>query len=135
LIKFDKIPYFCWVAPSVVDVTGDIKTVRYTEPILPGPSVLYGAPQRVTASRQSDQVTVTWSMVDMTLDDDRGYMLDVWVCQNGELLWQPVGLSDKYQTSYTFNDQAGCAWASGGKLAAVEKHGYTTWVTIPWPAL
>jgi hypothetical protein len=104
LIKFDKIPYFCWVAPSVVDVTGDIKTVRYTEPILPGPSVLYGAPQRVTASRQSDQVTVTWSMVDMTLDDDRGYMLDVWVCQNGELLWQPVGLSDKYQTSYTFTD-------------------------------
>jgi len=26
-----------------------------------------------------------------------------------------VGLSDKYQTSYTFTDQVGCAWASGGK--------------------
>jgi hypothetical protein len=134
LIKFDKLTYSCWVAPSVVDVKGDIKTVRYTEPRLPGPSVLYGEPQRVAASRQGDQVTVTWSVVDMTLDDDRGYMLDVWVCQNGELLWWPVGLSDKYQTSYTFTDQAGCAWTSGGKLAAVEKHGYTTWVTIPWPA-
>lgn len=133
-IKFDKLTYFCWVAHSVVDVQGDIKTVRYTEPLLPGPSVLYGPPQRVTAARQGDQVTVTWNMADMTLDDDRGYMLDVWVCQNGELLWRPVSSSDKYQTSYTFTDQAGCAWASGGKLAAVEKHGYTTWVTIPWPA-
>jgi hypothetical protein len=26
-----------------------------------------------------------------------------------------VGLSDEYQTSYTFTDQAGCAWTSGGK--------------------
>ena len=88
----------------------------------------------MTASRQANQVTVTWSMVDMTLDDDRGYMLDVWVCQNGELLWWPTATSDKYQTSYTFTDQAGCVGTSGGKLAAVEKHGYTTWVTIPWPA-
>jgi hypothetical protein len=134
LVKFDKLTYFCWVAPSVVDVTGDIKTVKFAEPLLPGPSVLYAPPARVVATRQGDQVTVSWNMVDMTEDDDRGYMLDVWVCQNGNLLWWPVALSNKYQTSYTFTDQAGCAQASGGKLAAVEKHGYTTWVTIPWPA-
>ncbi len=108
--------------------------VRYIEPLLPGPSVLYSPPQRVAATRQGNQVTVTWSMVDMTEDDDRGYMLDVWVCQNGELLWMPTATSDKYQTTYTFTDQAGCSLPSSGKLAAVEKHGYTTWVTIPWPA-
>jgi hypothetical protein len=134
LIKFDKLTYFCWVAPSVVNVTGDIKMAKYTEPLLPGPSVLYGAPQRVAATRQGDQVTVIWSMVDMTEDDDQGYMLDVWVCLNGELLWWPVGLINKYQTSVTFTDQAGCLQPSGGKLASVEKHGYTTWVPIPWPA-
>ncbi|MDO9130250.1 MAG: hypothetical protein Q7U34_10330, partial [Anaerolineales bacterium] len=133
LIKFDKLPYFCWVAPSVIDIQGNIKMIKFADPHLPGPSALYGPPQRVTATRQGDQVSVTWSLVDMTLDDDRGYMLDVWVCQNGGLLWRPVALSDKYQTSYTFTDQAGCSGTSGGKLAAVEKHGYTTWVTIPWP--
>jgi len=133
LVKFDKLTYFCWVAPSVVDVIGDIKSVKYAEPLLPGPSVLYASPGRVVATRQGDLVTVTWSMVDMTDDDDRGYMLDVWVCQNGGLLWWPVALSNRYQTSYTFTDQTGCAQISGGKLAAVEKHGYTAWVPIPWP--
>lgn len=69
----------------------------------------------MAASQHGDQVTVTWSIINMTEDDDRGYLLDVWVCQNGELPWWPVGLSDEYQTSYTFTDQAGCAWTSGGK--------------------
>ncbi|MDI6770031.1 MAG: hypothetical protein QMD04_10210 [Anaerolineales bacterium] len=134
LIKFDKLSYFCWVAPSVIDIQGDIKIVRYADPRLPGPSVLYGPPQRVTATRQGDQVSVTWSLVNMTLDDDRGYMLDVFVCQNGAYLWWPVSLPDQYQTGYTFTDQAGCAGTSGGKLYAVEKHGYTEAVPIPWPA-
>ena len=26
----------------------------------------------------------------MTLDDDRGYFLDVWVCQNGNYVWVPT---------------------------------------------
>lgn len=79
LIKFDKLSYFCWVAPSIIDIEGDVKMIKFADPYLPGPSVLYGPPQRVTATRQGDQVTVTWSLVDMTLDDDRGYLLDVWV--------------------------------------------------------
>jgi len=33
-IKFDKLDYFCWVSPSVVDVTGDVTTVYFTEPKL-----------------------------------------------------------------------------------------------------
>jgi hypothetical protein len=30
-VKFDKLNYFCWVAPSVVDVVGDVKTLAYKE--------------------------------------------------------------------------------------------------------
>src|SRR5512141_1687874 len=30
-IKFDKLGYMCWVAPSVVDVVGDVSTVGYKE--------------------------------------------------------------------------------------------------------
>lgn len=65
LIKFDKLPYFCWVARSVIDIQGDIKMIEFADPHLPGPSALYGPPQRVTDTRQGDQVSVTWSLVDI----------------------------------------------------------------------
>ena len=35
--------------------------------------------------------------------------------------------------SYTFTDEKGCEGDPKGKLYAVEKHGYTDPVTIPWP--
>ena len=69
----------------------------------------------------------------MTLDDDRGYFLDVWVCQDGNYVWMPTSLPDQYHTTATFTDQSGCSQPSGGKLYTVEKHGYTTPVDIPWP--
>ena len=43
-IKFDKLNYFCWVAPSVVDAEGDVSMIYMTDVRLPGPSVLYGPP-------------------------------------------------------------------------------------------
>jgi hypothetical protein len=36
-------------------------------------------------------------------------------------------------TSYTFDDEDDCSNDSNGRLYAVEKHGYTDPVTIPWP--
>ena len=131
-VKFDKLNYFCWVSPSVVDVNGDITRVYFTKPRLPGPSVLYPPPSNVQAIRDGTQVTVSWSRVSMTEDDDRGYMLDVFVCQQGNLIWWPVGLPDQYQTNYTFTDEPGCAQPSGGVLYTVEKHGYSQPVNIPW---
>ncbi len=133
-VKFDKLNYFCWVSPSVVDVTGDVTRVYFTEPRLPGPSVLYPPPSDVQAIRDGTQVTVSWRRVPMTEDDDRGYMLDVFVCQQGNLVWWPVALSDQNQTSYTFTDEPGCSQPSGGVLYTVEKHGYSHPVAIPWPA-
>ncbi len=132
-VKLDKLTYPCWLAPSVVNVTGDVSRLKYQNVRLPQ-SQLYGPVQGVRASRKGDQVTVTWESLYMTQDDDRGYMLDVFVCQNGNYLWFPVALPDQYKTSYTFTDQAGCSQPSGGKIAAVEKHGYTEWVDISWPA-
>ncbi len=69
----------------------------------------------------------------MTLDDDRGYFLDLYVCQNGSYLWWPVSFPDQYQTTYTVTDDSSCSIPSGGMLYAVEKHGYTNPVTIQWP--
>jgi hypothetical protein len=132
-IKFDKLKYFCWVAPSVVDVVGDINTIKFTQVYLPGPSVLYGSPKGVSAVRDGKKVTITWEVVPMTDDDDRGYFLDIFVCQNGAYLWYPVALDNRDKTSYAVKDEAGCPAKSGGKLYAVEKHGYTRPVEINWP--
>jgi hypothetical protein len=132
-VKFDKLNYFCWVAPSVVDVVGDITTIKFTEVSLPGPSVLYKAPHNVAAVRNGNKVTITWDMVPMTKDDDRGYFLDIFVCQAKAYLWYPVSLDNREKTSFTIKDEAGCPAESGGKLYAVEKHGYTTPVQISWP--
>jgi hypothetical protein len=133
-IKFDKLNYFCWVAPSVVDVTGDIGTILLTDVRLPGPSVLYGPPQGVYAERVGDKkVKINWDQVKMTQDDDRGYMLEMFVCQNGAYLWFTASISDQYTTSYVVEDGPGCATASSGMVYAVEKHGYTTASQIRWP--
>jgi len=96
-------------------------------------NALYGPPQDVRAGRDGDQVTVTWDQVAMTQDDDRGYFLDVWVCQAGNYVWMPTGIPDQYRTYVTFTDGPGCTQPSGGKIYTVEKHGYTSPVDIPWP--
>lgn len=133
LVKFDKLKYFCWVAPSVVDVSGNLSTVRFTEVVLPGPSVLYNPPHNVVITRDGDRVHISWDVVPMTDDDDRGYFLDLMVCQGGAYLWYPVALANRDITSYTIKDVAGCPASSGGTLYAVEKHGYTRPVTLKWP--
>jgi len=75
-------------------------------------------------------VIITWSKVWMTEDDDRGYLIEATVCQNGGLVSTAVQTND---TSYTFTDETSCGGGSGGRLYTVEKHGYTDPVEIPWP--
>jgi hypothetical protein len=133
-IKFDKLNYFCWVAPSVVDVVGDVSTVAYKELNLQSiGSNMYGPPRNVTAVRDSNQVMISWDKVEMTLDDDRGYLLELFVCQDTIYMWWTDSYPDQDSTSYTVRDEAGCAQPSSGKLYTVEKHGFSEPAVIPWP--
>jgi len=133
-IKFDKLNYFCWVAPSVVDVVGDISTLYFTEPDLQSIGRnQYGPPKNVTALRNGNQVTISWDQVQMTQDKDRGYLIEAFVCQDGAYLWWTFSYPDQYTTSYTVRDEAGCPVPSEGKLYTVEKHGFSQPVNIPWP--
>ena len=128
-IQPDNIKYQCWIAASVVEIHGDIFTLRVAPVRLPH-SVLYGPPTGITATRDGDHVTVSWQRVNMTEDDDRGYMIEANVCQGGNLVWMAVSTMD---TSYTVNDETTCSQKSNGLLYTVEKHGYTDPVPIPWP--
>lgn len=134
-IKFDKIDYYCWVSPSVVDVVGDVKTVKQVEPNLQSiGSNMYGPPQNVQATRNGDEVTISWDQMEMTADKDRGYLIEAFVCQGGAYIWFTFSYPDQYTTSYTITDEAGCAFPSSGKLYTVEKHGFSEPAIIPWPA-
>jgi len=128
-VRFDKLSYACWVSASVTEVQGDVFSVTVYFHPLPK-SVLYGPPDDVEAVRDGSQVTVTWDPVDMTEDDDRGYMIEARVCQNSNLISVVVRTDE---TFYVFTDEAGCTKDSSGKLYTVEKHGYADPVKIPWP--
>jgi hypothetical protein len=134
-IKFDKLKYYCWVAPSVVDVVRDVSTLYYTEPDLQSVGYSdYPPPQNINAVRNGDEVTVSWNQVEMTVDHDRGYLIIAFVCQNGNYLWWTDSYPDQYTTSYTVKDEAGCPVPSEGVLYTVNKHGFSKPVQIPWPA-
>ena len=134
-VKFDKLNYFCWAAPSVVDVVGDLSTVAYKELNLQSiGSNQYGPPGGVTAVRNGDEVTISWNQVHMTKDKDRGYLLELFVCQDTIYKWWTDSYPDQFSTSYTVRDEAGCAQPSSGKLYTVEKHGFSEPAVISWPA-
>jgi hypothetical protein len=128
-VKFDKINYACWVAASLVDVVGDIFSVTtYFHPL--PKSTLYGPVEAVEAERQGDSVVVSWDEIWMTEDDFRGYLIEAQVCQNGFFI-DVAYHSDK--SPITILDEDTCQQESNGKLYAVEKHGYTDPIAIPWP--
>lgn len=134
-MKFDKLDYYCWVAPSVVDVVGDVNTLYYKELNLESIGYnQYGPPGGVTAVRNGSEVTISWDQVNMTLDKDRGYLIIAFVCQDGAYLWWTFSYPDQYSTSYTVKDEAGCPVPSEGLLYTVEKHGFSKPAVIPWPA-
>ena len=134
-IKFDKLDYFCWVAPSVVDVVGDISKINLTELNLQSiGSNQYGPPKNVSAVRDGVKVTVSWEQMEMTTDKDRGYLWELFICQDGNYLWWTDSYPDQFTTSFTVKDEAGCSQPSSGLLYTVEKHGFSEPVTIPWPA-
>lgn len=128
-VRFDKLSYACWVAASVLEVEGDIFSVVVTQTRLPQSS-LYGPPKNVKADRRGDKLVISWDPVRMTEDDYRGYLIEATVCQSGFSIFMAVHVDG---TSTTLKDEKGCSGKSSGVLYAVEKHGYTDPVKIPWP--
>jgi len=128
-VRFDKLTYACWVAASVVDVQGDVFSVVRITTRLPQ-STLYEPPDVVWAERQGDEVVISWEPIWMTTDDYRGYLVEATVCQGGQLAFYPIAVDG---TSVTVTDETSCEGASKAKLYAVEKHGYTDPVAVPWP--
>jgi hypothetical protein len=136
----------CFVNAAEVELLGgtleDLKTVYPGEVKLP-PSSLWPEPQNVRAGRQGNQVYITWDFYDLPggeleRQDEKKprYLLELWLCKDGELQFTPTGSWDLTTPRSTLRvtDEAGCSEPSHGVIYLAEKHGYTGPVEIPWPA-
>lgn len=123
----------CWVKASLMEINGNVLSVEPTYLPLPM-SPYYGPLTFYSAAREGDDVTILWRGIQLRPGDDSGqypYLIEAWLCQGGELIFTPIG---SYETAIKVVDEAGCREPSHARLYAVEKHGYTRWVEIPWPA-
>lgn len=130
LVKPDNLDRYCWAAQSLFDITGDISTVIVQDVRLPI-TTFANPPTGVQASRDGNQVTVSWASASYIPPEDvRGYLLEVFLCQVGNYFWQAIQTDN---TQITLQDDNDCSQASMGQLRIAEKHGYTDPVQIPWP--
>jgi hypothetical protein len=119
----------CWIKADLLEVTGDIFSVEPYYGKLPF-SDIYPPPWITEVTRTGDEVFLAWSDVRMTTDKYRGYLIETWLCQDGELVFTPVNIDGLVTV---FNDEAGCSEPSWGRIYSAEKHGYSLWRLIPWP--
>lgn len=132
----------CWVKASLLDIKGDVMSVEMVYPDkyhLPPSNQGYRSPWDVAAVRQGDQVVISWKSEALRPGDGEGdeegrasilYVVETWVCQNGQVVFNPVGV---YGPQATVTDEPGCAEPSHGRVFFAEKHGYQGPSEIPWP--
>lgn len=120
----------CWIKADLLEITGDVFSVEPYYGSLPF-SDIYPPPWITEASRDGDEVFIAWSDVRMTADKYRGYLLETWLCQEGQLVFTPVNVDGLWTT---FIDEPGCSEPSWGRIYSAEKHGYSQWRIIPWPS-
>jgi hypothetical protein len=131
-VKPNTFKYECWVKTELLDVRGDLSSLEaYYSPLPQG--YLYSSVPYVAASRNGNEVWIQWEPVWMTEDDDRGYLIEAWVCRNGKLVFLPTNYFPYSSTSAFIHDEPGCTEKSHARIYTVEKHGYMPWIPIPWP--
>ena len=124
----------CWVKADLMEIQGDVMSVAPVAPdVVQAWSPYYAPLTNVSAVREGDNVTVFWSQLVLRAGDDSEqvpYVVEAWVCQDGEIVFTPVG---SYQTAALVVDEKGCDEPSHARVMAAEKHGYTRPVEVPWP--
>jgi hypothetical protein len=121
----------CWASSYVLDIL-DGNVMELYEYYHPLPWTWYVGPaENVQATRDGDQVTITWKATVYKFPYDlRGYLIEARVCQDGVM--QRLAFHTD-NTTYTITDESGCRGTSSALLYVAEKHGYTDPVQVPWP--
>lgn len=129
----------CWIKTDLVKFDqGELKDVPIVWTTLPYATNLY-EPPLVSATRSGNVVTIFWQPVYMTEDDYRGYLIEAWVCQGGVRVFLPIKYvltfdQNNSMMNITVTDEPGCDVPSSARIYSAEKHGYTAYRMVPWPA-
>ena len=128
----------CWVNAKFLDIAGDPMALPV---VYPGIAKLpitpyFPAPSWANATRKGNSVEVTWEPVPISpgkFEDENmhQYIVEVWRCENGQLIFETLGTNFSFITIE--NDEAGCSRPSYGNVWLQEKHGFAGPVKIPWP--
>jgi len=124
----------CWVKAIFLNFKGDVNNLA--EFYSPLPFVykwLYQPVKYLNVFRDGNEVVITWDPVWMTEDDDRGYLIEAWVCQDGKFVFLPISYFPYTKTTAVIKDEKGCSQESHARFYTVEKHGYMPPIEIPWP--
>ena len=126
----------CWVSQELVTLGGDsalIFPIDDPHLVLPYTWRPYDPLKDVQASRNGNLVTVSWQSFGWLAGDQSyhdKYLVEVWICLGGEHVFRAYSTN---ASSIEFQDEQSCAEASRGRAFGSDKHGYTGWVSIPWP--
>jgi hypothetical protein len=129
----------CWVKADFLEIQGDFKGLPTLYPgIAELPITPYYPPSEVlnaTRNPLTNEVTISWLEVPVSLgdyEDDsmQTYIVEVWRCQGGQLIFDPLATRFAF---ISFVDEPGCSEASHGQVWVQEKHGYAGPAEIPWP--
>jgi hypothetical protein len=123
----------CWVNIIALDLTGGDPNALAIAPVSLVFTPDYLPPANVAATRNVDQVTITWADVPLQPKDthpESHYFLELWLCNNGALTFTVRSTND---LTITIIDQPGCAEASHGQIYTATRSGYSQPAPIPWP--
>jgi len=136
-VLVENSPYQCWVNAKFLEIQGAPKALPI---VYPGWKLIvspyYPGPSWANAVRDGNNVEITWEPVPISpgkYADEfmRQYIVEVWRCEAGEIVFETLGTNFPFIT--VENDEAGCAVPSHGRVFLQEKHGYGGPVEVPWP--
>jgi len=124
----------CWMKAELLDFKGDIYNLEeFYSPLPYVYTYLYKPVKYVMVERNGEDVIINWDPVWMTEDDDRGYLIEAWVCQDGKFIFLATNYFPYTKTNAIIHDESGCTQESNARFYTVEKHGYMPFIEIPWP--
>jgi hypothetical protein len=129
----------CWVKSTFLEVDGDWRGLPVVYPgIAKLPITPYYPPSSwANAARKGNRVEITWEEVPVSPGDYEDenmhqYIVEVWRCENGQIIFETLGTNFPFIT--VENDEAGCGVPSHGNVWVQEKHGYGGPTKVPWPS-
>ncbi|MBE9524880.1 MAG: hypothetical protein IMY76_07255 [Chloroflexi bacterium] len=123
----EDIAYHCWVVGSAVVLQGDIDSVPRVSIDPPINSAVPSA-GGVSASRNGSKVTITWSAAPPAVD--LHYLVRSYLC-NGQYVIETIVRTQN--TTVSVQDKTGCSGTSSAQIFVVNKTGYASPVSVPWP--